>query len=216
MNFKKRTLIALQGIPGAGKSTVAKQLVAASNPGSAAVVSADDYHMENGVYNYKTEKAGDAHGQCLRAAINLLADSRGYADLVIVDNTNTTVAEVAPYIAVAEAYGWDARILKIPCDWETAAKRTIHGVPSKVVLLLHQRLDKFLFEAPTRWKYNIWTGDIECLTNAEETALRTSAALRHLRVLTDFAYKQGFHELGYDPVGELAERLNLPSPPSED
>jgi hypothetical protein len=45
---------------------------------------------------------------------------------------------------------------------------------------------------------------------------RVSEALRHLRVLTDFAYKHGYHELGYDPVGGLAKFLNLPSPPSEE
>lgn len=30
---------------------------------------------------------------------------------------------------------------------------------------------------------------------------------RHLRLLVDFAYEKGFHELGYDPVQDLAAEL---------
>jgi hypothetical protein len=42
------------------------------------------------------------------------------------------------------------------------------------------------------------------------------AAVKHLRILTEFAYQQGFHELGYDPVAEVAKRLNVETPTAEE
>jgi hypothetical protein len=33
----------------------------------------------------------------------------------------------------------------------------------KRTLIVQQRLDKFSEEAPSRWKYSVWTGDVECL-----------------------------------------------------
>lgn len=42
-------------------------------------------------------------------------------------------------------------------------------------------------------------------------------ALRHVKALADFAYEQGFHELGYDPVAEITAALmqQLNAVPSE-
>lgn len=49
----------------------------------------------------------------------------------------------------------------------------------------------------------------------EEAKQLGEQALRHLRILTSFAYQAGFHELGYDPVKEVAKLLNLDAPIGE-
>lgn len=49
----------------------------------------------------------------------------------------------------------------------------------------------------------------------EEAKQLGEQSLRHLRMLTQFAYEQGFHELGYDPVKEVAKLLNLEVPDGE-
>jgi predicted kinase len=67
----------------------------------------------------------------MRAVIEALAAGRN----VVVDNTNTTNEEVAPYLLVAAAYGATARIVRVSCDPETAWKRNTHGVPYAVVKL---------------------------------------------------------------------------------
>jgi predicted kinase len=147
-------IIVMQGVPGAGKSTVAQQI---KEQVHAVIVSSDLFHTDDkGNYNYKTELAGKAHAWCFRKFIDLLADHRPYYDTIIVDNTNTTVAEVAPYMAIAAAYEADAYILRVPCDWEVAAARTIHGVPKHVVELLQQRLDRFASEAPGWWSLKVY------------------------------------------------------------
>lgn len=37
---------------------------------------------------------------------------------------------------------------------------------------------------------------------------RTNEVLRALKILCDFAYEQGFHEMGYDPVEEISSIIN--------
>lgn len=150
-------VIVLQGIPGSGKSTLAASMrlpFGEDFDEKCIVFSADYWHMVNGKYTYKLERAGYAHGRCLRGFAEVLATPID-AQLLIIDNTNTTVADVAPYMALAQAYGCDAHILRVPCNWEVAAARTIHEMQPMAVKLLQERLDKFDSQAPGWWKLKI-------------------------------------------------------------
>jgi len=113
----KPKAIILIGPSGSGKSTFAKTL-------GHNIVSADIYFMREGEYRFDASKLPLAHASCLKRFIYLLMD---YAD-VIVDNPNTTIAEVAPYIAIAQAYGYDVVVKvmrKLPLS-ECVARAT-HG-----------------------------------------------------------------------------------------
>ena len=50
--------------------------------------------------------------------------------------------------------------------------------------------------------------------SASYTAKEIEQALLHVEGLCQFAYNQGFHELGYDPVRLLREALSAPQPES--
>ncbi len=69
---------------------------------------------------------------------------------VVVDNTNTTTEEIAPYYAVARAYGYDVELVTLLVDVETAAARNAHGVPMRNIEAMHRRLDQR--ELPRFWK----------------------------------------------------------------
>lgn len=135
-------LIVLCGISGSGKSTLAQQLLSTltlrgptrrregDEPARFVIVSADHYFLDDdGVYRFDGSKIGDAHAQCFRRAID--AVQRGH--LVIVDNTSCSIAEIAPYMALAQAYNRPARIIKVQCDIETAVARNEHGVPRAAI-----------------------------------------------------------------------------------
>lgn len=68
-------------------------------------------------YRFDPAKLPEAHAQCLKKFIRTAQGNTGGAlgDVIIVDNTNSTVAEIAPYYAIAEAYGYDTRILRVRC-----------------------------------------------------------------------------------------------------
>lgn len=83
-------VLVLSGLPGCGKSYVAHQLYAGYV--NSRVVSADnlvDYE------NFSPDQLAPAHQGCFRAF--LAATQLERAPLVVVDNTNLSAAEVAPY-----------------------------------------------------------------------------------------------------------------------
>lgn len=138
----KNELIVLRGISGAGKSTLVDRLLSTlplygkvrlsedEEPNRFEVVSADRYFLDDdGEYVFDPRKIGDAHAHCFRRAIE--AVQRGH--LVIVDNTNCSVAEIAPYMALAAAYDRPARVVTVQCDIETAVARAEHGAPREAI-----------------------------------------------------------------------------------
>jgi predicted kinase len=115
----------LVGIPGSGKSRYA-QLRADLGKDLAVVVSADALFSESGTYRFDPSRLGEAHAQCMRRFVEAM---RAATELVVVDNTNTTATELAPYYAVARAYGYDVEVVRFACDPAVGASRNAHGVP---------------------------------------------------------------------------------------
>lgn len=117
------TIRILRGVSGSGKSTLA-----ASMP-RATVVSADDFFIVDGEYRFDMTKIGDAHGSCFRRAIEALQAGKD----VVIDNTNCSLVEVAPYVLMGQAYGAEIEIHRIDCDVEIAKARNSHGVPPEAI-----------------------------------------------------------------------------------
>lgn len=130
----------LSGLSGSGKSTYIKHCC-----GGAVVVSADNYFMKGGVYNFNPSHLSLAHGECFRQFIRAMQDNVAH---VVVDNTNTTEAEISPYMLGASAFGYDAEIIILTApegmsedDYIAAcAKRNAHGVPLPGIKGQHQRI----------------------------------------------------------------------------
>lgn len=144
-------VIVMRGISGAGKSTYVKKLQEWAV--ETFTVSADVFFIKNGHYTFDPKQLPQAHAQCLRTFIGLCM---GYPDsIIVVDNTNTTVAEISPYMAVAAAYGHDAKIVTIECDLEVAAARNVHGVGLSGVTAQHKRLTENNTNLLPWWKHEI-------------------------------------------------------------
>jgi predicted kinase len=158
-------VIILSGVSGSGKTTYAKDLLSDPNRlGTAGLVSADQYFIQerkghtsctvwalvltqgqyertpsspHGEYLFDASKLSEAHADCFRRFIDHL---RAGTRLVIVDNTNTTNEEIAPYYLGAQAFGYEVEIvtfdvrLKIgQVHLENFAKRNSHGVSANVI-----------------------------------------------------------------------------------
>jgi hypothetical protein len=120
----------LRGISGSGKSTYVKKL--REDGVDVEVCSADHFFMEeDGSYVFDPSLLPRAHAACLRKFLNLVRSGHPSCAglLLLVDNTNTTAAEIAPYYAVAEAYGFDVEIIEFVVSVGEAAARNVHGVP---------------------------------------------------------------------------------------
>ena len=128
-------VIILRGVSGSGKSTYAK-----THYPDAVVFSADNYFMVDGLYTFIPANLGKAHAQCLRHFVHVVSRRRNADETVVVDNTNTTVAEVAPYAALALAYGCELEVVTLNAYAQQAFERNLHGVPFLTVVRQAARL----------------------------------------------------------------------------
>jgi predicted kinase len=148
-------VIILQGIPGSGKSTFAKSLASivqalkinvwqreycADRDGDVIVVSADHFFTDDeGVYNFDPKRIGDAHAACLRKFTSKVLSERDLT--IVVDNTNITNVEMAPYATLAAAFGHTCEIHTFHADPQTAFERCTHGVPKAVIQRMADSLE---------------------------------------------------------------------------
>ena len=166
----------VRGVPGSGKSTwVAEKFEKFGNlarpvwafyksPESiegvrpvdlGAIFSTDDaYLSEARVYEFDFRRLGEAHGTCLRKFTEYVQNTSN-AVPVVVDNTSTSVSEVAPYAAIALAYGHTLSIITLLCDPAVAAARNTHGVPEKSVLAMDKRLREEGKLLPPYWPHEV-------------------------------------------------------------
>lgn len=145
IKIEEGTMYIMRGIPGSGKSTIAA--------GLGLVISADDHFMVEGEYRFDPTRIAEAHASCFRRAV-LLAQGAKKAPFVI-DNTNCTNIEVAPYVLLAQAYGWKHQIVAIQTESayvaDICARRNTHGVPIERVTAMHALLSKELAATPPWW-----------------------------------------------------------------
>jgi len=135
-------VIVMRGVPGSGKTTAAMEIVksyVAYGSYRHKIVSADAYFVRlgNGRYAFDASLLSQAHAECFKSFIEALQRK---TDLVIVDNTNSTAVEMAPYMLGAAAYGYEAEYVTIHCDPIVAAARNVHGVSEQVVVSMYERM----------------------------------------------------------------------------
>lgn len=142
----------MSGIPGAGKSTWIKNQEWSNN---CYIVSADHaFTDENGEYRFDVSKLELAHSSCLKSFIAACQHGFMTAPVVVVDNTNLRAEEIAPYYAIARAYGYEVELVTILADPSVAWQRNIHGVPLESVKRMNETLNRRMREGelPPFWK----------------------------------------------------------------
>ena len=125
-----RDIIIVRGLPGSGKSTIAKKFC------TRAICTADDYHTNrNGNYDWKPENVVKAHDWCQRKCKRFM--ERGIP-IIVVANTSTTEREMKPYFDMSKIYGY--RISTVVVENRHGGKTT-HGIPEETMAKMEGRFD---------------------------------------------------------------------------
>ncbi|XP_029302087.1 NEDD4-binding protein 2-like 2 [Cottoperca gobio] len=134
-------LFLMRGLPGSGKSTMARELLS-SGP-SGLILSTDDYFAHREGYHYDAGLLGAAHEWNHNRAKDAMHDGRSP---IIIDNTNAQAWEMKPYVKMALESGYKVDFCEPDTDWKfdpyELEKRNTHGVPQEKIA---QMMDRFSF-----------------------------------------------------------------------
>lgn len=140
MSKGKYRVILMRGISGSGKSTYIEK-----NFPDAVVCSADHFFInEDGVYEFDKRKLGQAHEECRRKFKQALEERH---KLIVVDNTNTMMKEMQPYVKAAKYRGYRVECIRLDTPLEVAAARNTHNVPFGAIRAMHERM----CDVPSEW-----------------------------------------------------------------
>lgn len=118
------SLIIIRGLPGSGKSTIAKELQ------SYVHVEADMFFVQNGHYNFDPSKLGQAHEWCYSKVMRLLLEGFN----VVVSNTFTQKWEMQPYLDLCQELGITPNVIVA-----TGKFQNVHNVSEAVLQRMRDR-----------------------------------------------------------------------------
>ncbi|NXI44164.1 N42L1 protein, partial [Galbula dea] len=133
-------LVLLRGLPGAGKSTLARQLK--RDYPSAVVLSTDDFFIEDGVYVFEPDFLEDAHKWNQKRARKAMKNGKSP---VIIDNTNIQAWEMKPYVMMARENRYEVIFQEPDTPWKfnvrELTRRNIHHVPRQKIKQMKEQYE---------------------------------------------------------------------------
>jgi predicted kinase len=135
-NTKKQgDLILLRGLPGSGKTTLAKVILQLPTNTEPEVLSADDFfETKDGDYIFDPTKLKEAHNYCQFRCSERMRQQKAK---IIVANTFTQEWEMDEYFKMAERYNYRVHTVIVE---NRHGNENVHGVPKDK---LQQMKDRF-------------------------------------------------------------------------
>ena len=127
--MNEKVLYIVRGVPGSGKTTLAKQL-------TANVFEADHYFYDNdGNYNFVPSEIKEAHKEC-QQFVGLAMESG--IPKIAVSNTFTQEWEMEPYFELAKKHGF--KVFTIVVENRHGGVNQ-HGVPEDKIQIMKDRFE---------------------------------------------------------------------------
>lgn len=126
--FLRMIIYIIRGLPGAGKSTLAKKLV-----NEQYVCEADQHFVDaDGIYRFDPKRLSEAHTKCQQRCADIMEQGLPVA----VANTFTQKWEMKVYLDMAKRYNYSVQEIICKSSW-----KSIHGVPDEAIRKMEQRFE---------------------------------------------------------------------------
>ena len=123
-NETQGELILLRGLPGSGKTTLAKIILQLRSTDEPEILSADDFFEDKeGDYNFDPTKLKEAHNYCQFRCSERMRQQQAK---IVVANTFTQEWEMDEYFKMAERYNYRVHTVVVE---NRHGNENIHGVP---------------------------------------------------------------------------------------
>ena len=123
-NETQGELILLRGLPGSGKTTLAKIILQLRSADDPEVLSADDFFEDKeGDYNFDPSKIKEAHNYCQFRCSERMRQQKAK---IVVANTFTQEWEMDEYFKMAERYNYRVHTVIVE---NRHGNENVHGVP---------------------------------------------------------------------------------------
>jgi predicted kinase len=123
-NETQGELILLRGLPGSGKTTLAKIILQLRSTEEPEVLSADDFFEDKeGDYNFDPTKLKEAHNYCQFRCSERMRQQKAK---IVVANTFTQEWEMDEYFKMAERYNYRVHTVIVE---NRHGNENVHGVP---------------------------------------------------------------------------------------
>lgn len=123
-----KELFLLRGLPGSGKTTLAKSI-------GGMHIEADNYFMDGDEYKFDASKLKEAHAWCQNVVKVWILNS---VPKITVSNTFTMEWEMQPYFDLAEKYGY--KVFSLIVENRHSGINS-HGVPEEKLVQMKKRFE---------------------------------------------------------------------------
>ncbi|NWW98008.1 N4BP2 protein, partial [Caloenas nicobarica] len=212
MHLIGQVLVLLRGVPGSGKSYLARTLLE-DNPGGI-ILSTDDYFSKHGQYHYDPDCLGEAHDWNRKRAKEAF-EMR--ISPIIIDNTNIQAWEMKPYVMLAQQFKYKVMFREPDTWWKFKPKelerRNIHGVSKEKIKKMLERYERCLTlssildsSVPDKSEAAGWSED-----SGQEESQRKGDAHSDVKEEKPFAFDVEHLELAEDDKTFPSSSLTLDS-----
>lgn len=131
-NRLRRIGACIRGIPGSGKSTMAKGMSSTHKH-----FEADMFFEKDGNYEYVPALVNDAHIWCADQVRNAFIRNEN----VVIANTFSRFFEMEKYLREAAEFGCDIKLIEATGRWQN-----VHGIPDIAIAKMKSRWEKITIE----------------------------------------------------------------------